>query len=93
MPKSDRDAATQRSPPWQSHEHDVLGRALREFRVRIGLSQEMFGQVSGLHRNYVGAIERGEINPTFKVLLKLATGLDRPLSELILLWERRLEEP
>jgi len=93
MPESDRDAATRKGPLWHSHEHDVLGRALREFRARKGLSQEMFGQVAGLHRNYVGAIERGEINPTFKVLMKLANGLDRPLSELILLWERRLGEP
>lgn len=93
MPKSDRHAATQSAPVRQSHEHDVFGRALREFRVRTGLSQEAFGHASGLHRNYVGAIERGEINPTLKVLMKLARGLGRPLSDLIILWEQRLEEP
>jgi transcriptional regulator with XRE-family HTH domain len=36
-----------------------------------------------MHRNYIGAIERGEINPTFRVLLKLAAGLGIPLSALI----------
>jgi transcriptional regulator with XRE-family HTH domain len=52
-------------------------------RARTALSQEAFGYQAGLHRNYVGAIERGEINATFRVLLKLADGLDMPLSQLI----------
>ena len=45
----------------------------------------------GLHRNYVGAIERGEINPTFRILLRLQVGLTIPLSELFALYELRLE--
>ena len=35
------------------------------------------------YRNYIGAIERGEINPIFRVLLKLERGLNMPPSELI----------
>lgn len=77
----------------QSNEHERLGRAVRELRARRGLSQEMLGFRSGLHRNYVGAIERGEINPTFKVLMKLSEGLDFQLSEIIHLWEVRSEDP
>lgn len=77
----------------QSSEHVRLGRAVRELRARRGLSQEELGFRSGLHRNYVGAIERGEINPTFRVLLKVTDGLDVPLSELIELWERRANDP
>lgn len=76
-----------------SPEHARLGRAVRELRARRGLSQEELGFRSGLHRNYVGAIERGEINPTFRVLLKLERGLALPLSEIIELWERRAHEP
>lgn len=72
-----------------SPEHARLGRTIRELRARRGLSQEELGFRSGLHRNYVGAIERGEINPTFRVLLKLERGLALPLSEIIDLWERR----
>ncbi len=77
----------------QSTEHERLGRAVRELRVRRGLSQEALGERSGLHRNYVGAIERGEINPTFRVLMKLAEGLGFELSEVIQLWEERSAEP
>ncbi|MDW5595115.1 helix-turn-helix transcriptional regulator [Conexibacter stalactiti] len=36
-----------------------------------------------MHRNYVGAIERGEINPTFQTLLAVAAGLGLPLSEIV----------
>ena len=84
----------QRTPQsGKSADHHALGRAVLEARARRGLSQEELGFRSALHRNYVGAIERGEINPTFRVLLKLERGLQLPLSEIIELWERRAHEP
>jgi transcriptional regulator with XRE-family HTH domain len=67
----------------------TLGRAVRELRARFGLSQEELAFQAGLHRNYVGAIERGEINPTFSTLLRLVRGIDINLSELIGLYEAR----
>ena len=79
-------------PGPHSRQHDALGRAVRETRARRGLSQEDLGAAAGLHRNYIGAIERGEINPTFRVMLKLAHGLDVVPSELIKLTERRYAE-
>jgi transcriptional regulator with XRE-family HTH domain len=62
-------------------EYAALGRAVRVLRAELDLSQEAVGFNSGLHRNYVGAIERGEINPTYRVLCLLAAGLRVPLSE------------
>lgn len=76
----------------QGPDHVVLGRSVRELRVRRGLSQESFGQAANLHRNYVGAIERGEINPTFRILLKVSTGVQFPLSEIFGLYEERWDE-
>jgi transcriptional regulator with XRE-family HTH domain len=72
----------------QSPEHIALGRTVRGLRGQQCLSQEELGYRCELHRNYIGAIERGEINPTFRVLLKLERGLGVPLSELIALYER-----
>jgi transcriptional regulator with XRE-family HTH domain len=80
---------TSRQQPTSRH---AFGRAIRELRARRGFSQEDLGFASHLHRNYVGAIERGEINPTFRVLLKLERGLDMPLSELIAKYEELLTE-
>jgi transcriptional regulator with XRE-family HTH domain len=48
----------------RGRKYRALGRAVREARARRGLSQEELGFMAGLHRNYVGAIERGEINPS-----------------------------
>lgn len=75
-----------------STKHDSLGWAVRETRARRRLSQEELGFAAALHRNYVGAVERGEINPTYRVLLKFARGLRVPLSELLELAERRHRE-
>jgi len=68
----------------------AFGAAVRELRARRGLSQEEAGFRGRLHRNYVGAIERGEINPTFRVILKLCDGLDIPMAELVAVYERQL---
>ena len=62
--------------------------SLREAAPRRRLTQESLGARSGLHRNYVGAIERGEINPSFRILLRLTRGLALPMSELVALYER-----
>lgn len=62
---------------------DRLGDAVLVQRARLRISQEQAGLRAGMHRNYVGAIERGEINPTYETLLRLARGLDVPLHTLI----------
>jgi transcriptional regulator with XRE-family HTH domain len=77
--------------PAHSPVHDVFGAAVRESRARRGLSQEELGFRAKLHRNYIGAIERGEINPTLRVLLKLSKGLQMWPSELAELTELRWE--
>ncbi len=53
----------------------VLGRNVRTARLRLGLTQDGLAEVSGLHRNYVGGVERGERNPTLTVLERLAAAL------------------
>lgn len=83
----------QRTPrPGLSADHHALGRAVREVRARRGLSQEELGFRSTLHRNYVGAVERGEINPTFRTLRLLTRGLGVELSYLIRICERNIAE-
>lgn len=74
--------------PAKSPDLAALGQAVRELRLELGLSQEAFGEQAGLHRTYVGDIERGERNITFAILLKLARGLRRPASELLRCFEQ-----
>jgi transcriptional regulator with XRE-family HTH domain len=73
----------------QSDQHLALGNALRELRVERGLSQEELAYRAGLHRNYVGACERGEINLSFRVLLQFTAGLGVELSEIVRQYESR----
>lgn len=54
---------------------EALGRAVRRAREAAGLSQEQLAERSGLHRNYVGGIERGERNVGLRAFLSLATAL------------------
>ncbi|PZR34105.1 helix-turn-helix domain-containing protein [Caulobacter segnis] len=53
----------------------ALGREIRRRRKAIALSQEQLAELADLHRNYVGFLERGERNPSFTTILKLARSL------------------
>jgi transcriptional regulator with XRE-family HTH domain len=63
----------------------IVGRNLRAYREARGLSQEAFADVLGVHRTYMGAIERGERNLTLKSVERLVGRLD--LDPLVLLTE------
>jgi transcriptional regulator with XRE-family HTH domain len=69
--------------PQRSQAHVALGRAIRQIRRGQRLSQEELGFRAGLHRTYVGGIERGEKNPSYGNLLKLADALGAPASQLL----------
>jgi transcriptional regulator with XRE-family HTH domain len=59
-----------------------FGKRLRELRKRSGLSQEELGFRAGLHRTYIGAIERSEQNVSVDNIHKLAKALKVPADEL-----------
>jgi transcriptional regulator with XRE-family HTH domain len=54
---------------------DTLAKNLRQLRESKGLSQEDLAYVCGLHRTYMGGIERSERNITLKTLMKIAEAL------------------
>lgn len=53
-----------------------FGLNVRRLRQAQGLSQESLASLAGLHRTYVGGIERGERNVTITNVIKLACALD-----------------
>lgn len=61
----------------------ILGEHLRELRTSAELSQEALAEKAGLHRNYVGHLERGEKNASLHVLLKLSRAFALEPSELL----------
>jgi transcriptional regulator with XRE-family HTH domain len=50
----------------------VVGENLRSHRQKLGLSQEAFAEVLGVHRTYMGAVERGEQNLTLQSVERIA---------------------
>jgi transcriptional regulator with XRE-family HTH domain len=54
----------------------ILGQNLRAYREARGLSQEAFADTLGLHRTYVGGLERGERNLTLKSVERIAAQID-----------------
>lgn len=54
----------------------ILSTNIKKLRGDKGLSQEELADKCGLHRTYVGAVERGERNVTLSSLELIATALD-----------------
>ena len=50
----------------------TVGRNLRAFRQARGLSQEAFADMVGVHRTYMGGLERGERNLTLRSVERIA---------------------
>ena len=59
------------------------GRNLRAYRMERGLSQEAFAEVLGVHRTYMGGVERGERNLTLKSVERMAEKLEMEVLELM----------
>ena len=71
-------------------ELEALGQVVRQERKNLGLSQEELAEACGLHRNFVGYIERAEKSATIGTLFKLAAGLKTTPSHLIHLVENNM---
>lgn len=64
----------------------VFGKKVAEMRKMQRLSQEELADRCGVHRTYIGSIERGEKSPTLNTIEKIAKGLNVKIIEL---WEVR----
>lgn len=56
-----------------------FGQRIREERLKQGLSQEELARKAGVHRTYVGMIERAEKNITLENIGKFCSALNIPI--------------
>ncbi|RNE48060.1 helix-turn-helix domain-containing protein [Corynebacterium alimapuense] len=61
----------------------LFGHRLRTARLAVGLSQEALAHESGLHRTYIGSVERGERNIALLNIVTLATVLKMDAGSLL----------
>jgi transcriptional regulator with XRE-family HTH domain len=59
-----------------------FGKKVREERMRLGLSQEELASRAGVHRTYIGMIERAEKNITLENIEKIAKALKISIADI-----------
>ena len=60
----------------------IIGQRIRNYRTKLGLSQEKLAELAGCHPTYIGQLERGEKNATLESIDKVASSLKISLSKL-----------
>jgi len=58
-----------------------FGKKVRDERVKLGLSQEALAARAGVHRTYIGMIERAEKNITLENIQKICCALDLKIGD------------
>lgn len=61
---------------------ELFARRVRELRLERGLSQDELADAAGLHRTYIGTVERGEQSIGVDNVEKIAKALKVPITEL-----------
>lgn len=61
----------------------TLADNIKAFRSKKGLSQEGLAEICGLHRTYIGSVERQERNVTLSTLEVLSAALEVSVPELL----------
>ena len=61
----------------------IFAKNLRKHRLEKGISQEALADLAGLHRPYIGSIDRGERNISIDNIERLAQALDCQVVDLL----------
>lgn len=62
----------------------LFGRNVKKYRKDRGISQERLAEISGVHRTYIGMIERAEKNITLRNIQKIANALNVRIQDLLI---------
>ncbi|MBN2286831.1 MAG: helix-turn-helix transcriptional regulator [Tissierellales bacterium] len=64
-----------------------FGKRVKEERLRRGLSQEDLADLAGVHRTYIGMIERAEKNITLENIERITNALQIKISDIFTNYE------
>jgi transcriptional regulator with XRE-family HTH domain len=68
--------------PRREEQQIGLGKAIRQLRREVHLSQEALGLRADIHPTWISHMESGRVNPTWGNVRRIAIGLRVPLAEL-----------
>ncbi|WP_425359577.1 helix-turn-helix domain-containing protein [Enterovirga rhinocerotis] len=71
------------APPSSEEAQRIVGRRVRSFRRRSNLKQVDLAALAGIDRSQLSKLENGYSSPTLDVLLRVARGLERSVSDLV----------
>jgi len=60
----------------------IFSNNVRKYRIKQNLSREELAEKAGVHRTYIGSVERGERNITINVMEKICVALEIPITDL-----------
>lgn len=61
----------------------VFGKNVQKYRKKLNISQEKLAEYAGLHRTYIGMVERAERNITLVNMEKIAKALKVEIKDLV----------
>ncbi|PYS88309.1 MAG: transcriptional regulator [Acidobacteria bacterium] len=67
----------------RNHILEIFGQRVREQRQKLGLSQEKLAEKAGMHRTYIGMVERAEKNIALTNIEKIAKALNVEIGTLL----------
>lgn len=73
-------------------EEEIFGILIKDIRKNKSISQERLAEKTGLDRSFISLIERGKRVPTLTSIRKLAKALDMKASEILKLYEEKIDE-
>jgi XRE family transcriptional regulator, regulator of sulfur utilization len=69
--------------PLKPHHRRVVGDKIRAYRNQAGLTQEKLAEKADLHHNFIGEVERGNMETSLTSLLKIAKALKVKVRDLV----------
>jgi len=65
------------------HHRKVFGEAVRKYRLKAGFTQEKLAERADMHHNFIGEVERGNMECSLTSMVKIASGLGVRVRDLV----------
>jgi transcriptional regulator with XRE-family HTH domain len=69
--------------PSKLYHRRVVGETIRSYRRKAGLTQEKLAEKADLHHNFIGEVERGNMEASLTSLLKISKALGVRVRDLV----------